>query len=119
MNCRALGFVVCAFLIPGTISAELLNEVPPAGVLIEAELRPANGLVKVLDEPNASGGKVVTTSGSWQPLFIAAVPEGGDQLTLWIRHRGGAICLKTVVGGEMGKDHWIWSQPATWAWTSP
>ncbi len=93
-------------------------ETPPAGILVEAESPKPNSDSQVVTDPKAFGGKAVTSKKSWQPIFMTDVPSGGKQFTLWIRHRGGAICLKSMTAGRQKDFGWIWSCPKDWAWTN-
>lgn len=88
----------------------------PAGLLIEAESARKSG--KVIDDAQASGGKAVTHSGAWQPLFAAPLPAGSDELTLWIRYKDGPIQLKKVVDGKQSDMRWLFEAPGAYKWAT-
>ncbi len=100
--------------------AGLLNaaETPPAGILIEAESPKPAGDSRIITDPNASGGKAVTSSKTGEVVFQADVPKGMPEMTVWIRHRGGAIGLKSAGGGPSEVWKWIYYRPKNWAWSN-
>jgi hypothetical protein len=106
-------FVFCLWGVP-----TLPGEAPPAGIFVEAESPKPNSDCQVVDDAKAFGGKAVTSKKSWQPIFWADVPKDEKELTIWIRHRGGAICLKSMTAGRQKDYGWIWSCPKDWAWTN-
>ena len=92
----------------------------PAGTLIEAESPPPKSTCTVIDDADASGGKAVTTSKDWEPMFFAesSVYPEGDAVTVHVRSRGGAYIVK--VRGSDGKQQdlkSVWSSPPGWTWT--
>ncbi len=96
----------------------LAVETPPAGILIEAESPKPAGDSRIVTDPNASGGKAVTGSKDGEVVFQADVPKGPPEMTIWIRHRGGAIGLRTVKGNQSSGLVWIYYRPKKWAWSN-
>lgn len=93
----------------------------PEGVLIEAETLPPRSASQVVQDVRASGGSAVESSADWQPLFASeAIPHltDSDSITVWVRHRGGPIQLKTVVEGKQVERKWVWDKPSEWRWSS-
>lgn len=89
----------------------------PAGQVIQASTCAAGGS-KIVADTDASDGKAVSNSQPYQPMLIADVPAGKDPLTIWIRHKGGPIQLKTISSdGKQTERDWVWATPSRWAWS--
>lgn len=91
----------------------------PAGTLLEAEDPPPKSTNRVVGDAEASGGKAVESDKEWEPLFVAESdrwPEG-ETLTVWVRHRGGPIQLKSSANGKATEHKWVWKKPVEWTWT--
>jgi xylan 1,4-beta-xylosidase len=90
----------------------------PEGLLVEAESPKPAGDCEVVTDPDASGRAAVTSAKDWQALFAAPPPKEGAAFTVWIRHRAGPICLKSVeADGQLKELHWIQARPEKWAWS--
>ncbi len=99
-----------------TVSANDIGA--PPGVLLEAESNLPKSTVQVVGSAGASGGKAVTSDKEWEPMFEVATPKEGDGLEIHVRHKGGPLQLKAVVGGQQKELQWIWDQPNDWKWSS-
>ncbi len=88
-----------------------------AETLIEAEVNPVAGDLKIVEDVAASGGKAVSMPRDWNPLLKAKLPAG-DAFSLWIRYRGGAVQLKGTPGGAQKELKWLWDKPQTFEWKS-
>ncbi len=93
----------------------------PQGQLFEAE---ANSDAVAFQDAKASGGKAVSSAVEWHSLISVALPaakakagEAGG-FTVWLRHKGGPILLKSNKNGQQSDLQWIWDAPAEWKWTS-
>ncbi|MDX6766125.1 MAG: hypothetical protein SFU85_04995 [Candidatus Methylacidiphilales bacterium] len=88
-------------------------------VRLEAESKPYNGDVQVLAEEGASGGSYLSTQKPYGPLLIADVPEGILPVTVWVRARGHAVCLKALAEDKTQKElKWVFQMPPQWTWRS-
>lgn len=83
---------------------------------VEAETKLAAGDMKVLDLPDASGGKAVSIARDWQPLMVAPIPANGDAFTVWVRYKDKPILVKSAPGGEQKDLQWLYDTPATLTW---
>ncbi len=88
----------------------------PEGVRVEAEDPKPASTCTVIDDADASGGQAVTSRKPWEPIFASPTPEG-DRLAVWIRRRGGPVCLKAVHADGQKELQWAWSEPEEWTWT--
>ncbi len=89
----------------------------PAGILIEAESGRASDS-KVVADSEGSAGQAVANGRAWQPLCAVEVPKEGAELTVWVRHKGGPIQLKSTDGGKQTDRQWVWAKPEKWSWSS-
>lgn len=90
----------------------------PDGVLVEAESPKPPSDSEAVPDPDASGRAAVTSAKDWQVLFMAPPPKEGSAFTVWIRHRGGPICLKSSdTAGQQKELHWVQAKPDKWAWS--
>ena len=83
---------------------------------VEAETKPPSGDVKILDLPDASGGKAVSIARDWQPLEIAPIPATGDAFTVWVRYKDAPVLVKADLEGGQKDLGWLWDKPATLTW---
>lgn len=83
---------------------------------IEAEAEPAAGDLKILDLPEASGGKAVSLPRDWNPIFIAAPPEQGEAFTVWVRYKDKPILLKAATKDGQKDLGWQWDSPTELTW---
>ncbi|MDX2082346.1 MAG: hypothetical protein SFU53_16300 [Terrimicrobiaceae bacterium] len=87
--------------------------------VVEPEDNPFNGDVMIQEEEGASGGSYVRTEKRYGPLFATPVPDGSEPLTIWVRARGHAVCLKAIDNeGTQTELKWIFGMPAEWSWRS-
>ncbi len=111
-----MGWVAWWFVGLSTVSA---NDIAaPPGKRLEAEANLPKSTVKVVDAAGASGGKAVTSGKEWEPMFEVSTPKEGDGLEIHVRHQGGPLQLKAVVGGQQKELKWIWDKPGDWKWSS-
>ncbi len=90
---------------------------PAAETTIEAE---ASGAGTRIAEALASGGAATRSDRPWEPLIRMPAPDAalGEQVALWIRHRGGPLQVKTIdAGGATHEQPWSWGTPTVWTWT--
>lgn len=73
---------------------------------------------KVLDDPLAFAGKGATSSRHWQPLFRAPSVKTDKNMTLWLRYRSGALCLKSQANKKQKELKWSWAKPESWTWVN-
>lgn len=95
------------------------DEKAPSGVRLEAEANRASDSATA-EDGKASGGKAVSNSKAWQPLMAFDVPADLTttvKVTVYIRHRGGPIQLKTTVEGKVVERNWVWAKPEEWTWS--
>lgn len=86
-------------------------------VTIEAE---SSGCGTRIADPLASGGAATHTDRAWEPLIRLPAPPAtlGDEVALWVRHRGGPLQAKiTDGGGTQVEQPWSWSAPGEWTWS--
>ena len=83
---------------------------------VEAETKLASGDLKILDLPDASGGKAVSIARDWQPLLIAPLPATGDEFTVWVRYKDKPVLVKADLDGGQKDLGWIWDAPAELTW---
>ncbi len=99
------------------LSGTLLGADEPAGTKFEAEDHHGSDS-KIVEDADASGGKAVFNEKAWQPLVVIDTPaEGGEVFTIHIRHKGGPLLLKGVVGGKQKEFKQVWDKPKEWKWT--
>jgi xylan 1,4-beta-xylosidase len=111
-------FCAATLLVAGVFAVGTRNFAAQAqSVRIEAEAKPSAGDLKVSEDRGASGGKAVSMPREWQPLMSFDVPQGGDEWTLWLHHKGGPLQAKSVVDGSQKELQWVWDKPAKWKWT--
>ncbi len=90
----------------------------PAGQLIEAEDPAPTSTHRIVEDAQASGGKAVTSDKPWEPVFVTTTAaQASGPLTVWVRRKGGPLCLKAVVDGKQQELKWDWSKPEQWTWT--
>jgi len=88
-------------------------------MVIEPEDKPYNGDVQVEPEEGTMGGSYVRTEKAYGPLFSLEVPEGKEPLTIWVRARGQALCLKAVAEDNSQTElKWLFKMPEVWTWRS-
>jgi|GEM_PF-1041834 Alpha-L-arabinofuranosidase len=105
--------------LPLLVLASLARAALP--MLVEAE---DHALVRVhrLADPDASGSHYVTSDKLWQSLAAVDIPPGPDdeELSIWVRHRGLPIALKTVgewtVGEKARELGWVHRHSERWEW---
>lgn len=90
----------------------------PSGILVEAEYPKPPGQNVAVDVPDASGGQAVTSSVIWEPLFQAAIPGSDDAFTLWLRHKGGPLYVKSVFEEQQQELKVLESISTDWTWTN-
>lgn len=83
---------------------------------VEAETKLASGDAKILELPEASGGKAVSIARDWQPLLIAPLPAQGDVFTIWVRYRDKPILIKANLKDGQKDLGWQWDSPTTLTW---
>lgn len=101
------------------VSPAWAEEETPRGALVEAEaVEGAGEYAAVIDDPDASGERAVTSGEAYRPLFRQAVSEDWpDRLALWVRHRGGPLQLKFRVDGNNEEVKWLWAKPERYTWS--
>ena len=100
-----------------TAPAEKVELPKGATTLVEAEAAAPKSSVKSVEADGASGGKALESGREWEPVFESdklAKLEG--RVTVWVRHRGGPVQLKSVVGGEQTERDWSWASTEDFAW---
>lgn len=107
--------ILCLFSLAGFACAA---ETPPAGVCVQAESPKPVGSSRIVADPKAQGSKAVTASNAGEAVFQADVPKNMPEMTIWIRHRGGALGLKSIQGGRTEVFKWVYYRPKTWAWSN-
>lgn len=115
---RSLAIIAAFLATPAFAQTEIGA---PAGTLLEAEDPAPRSTSRVIDDAAASGGRAVTSEKDWEPIFSAAgdrFPTEGEELTVWVRHRGGPIQLKATVDGSSQEKKWNWGKSDAWKWTS-
>ncbi len=83
---------------------------------VEAEAHLTAGDAKVVELPDASGGKAVSIPRDWQPLLIADVPATGDAFTVWLRYKDAPVLAKADLPGGQKDLTWLWDKPAALTW---
>ena len=98
-------------------AAQAADTIPgaPAGVMLS---RVACAAGEVVGDPDALGGKAVTSGGEYNSLIDAKLPETGDAFTIWVHRKGGPIQLKTIVNGAQKEKKWDWGKPGGYEWCS-
>jgi hypothetical protein len=68
---------------------------------------------------DASGGRYSANSAAWNPLFSLPVPPGNSAtLTVWARHRGVPVQLKSIdTEGRQTEHVWAFVRPEKWTWS--
>ena len=97
----------------------VLSAEAPAGQAFEAEAHRVSDSVTA-EDPEASGGKVVTNDKAWQPLSAIDATEledGTDAFVLHVRHRGGPLLFKGRVGGRQVQFAELYKKPTTLSWS--
>jgi hypothetical protein len=87
--------------------------------LVEAESEQNRADIRRVADPAASGGVFVHAPKDYAPVFRAYVPAKGDSFTIWVRHRGHAVQLKTFEpDGITQIEHaWAWHKGSEWKWS--
>ena len=101
--------------------AATLAEDAPVGVLIEAEdLDGADTYANVIDVAEASGGKAVTSTEDWHPLFRYELEPDDlpERVTIHVRRQHGPVQLKARVDGKNKDLKWDWGKPGELKWAS-
>ncbi len=90
----------------------------PTGTVVEAEDVPgADKFGHVVEDPDASGGKAVTSGKEWGPVFRHDLDaDFPDQVILHVRRKGGPLQLKGRVDGKNKEIKWDWSKPKDYEW---
>ncbi|MBA3936378.1 MAG: hypothetical protein H0X38_02865 [Planctomycetes bacterium] len=66
----------------------------------------------------AWGGQAASSSNAWDTLLMVTRPPlPGDQIHVWLRHRHGAVCLKTLAGDQQVELGWSWGATQDFAWS--
>lgn len=83
---------------------------------VEAETKLAAGDLKVVADPLASGGHVVSMPREWQPLLVAPLPATGADFTIWVRYALKPVLLKADLPGGQKDLTWLWDAPNALTW---
>ncbi|HEV7298656.1 MAG TPA: hypothetical protein VGN72_04765 [Tepidisphaeraceae bacterium] len=115
---RSITWTLLAALLLQPVTASAAAGTEPVGEKMEAESKRASDS-EVVDDADASGGQAVSNGKAWQPLVSVAAPaEGGDRLTVHVRHRGGPLLMKAVMDGKQVDRKSIFAKPEAWTWSS-
>jgi xylan 1,4-beta-xylosidase len=93
------------------------SPVKAAEMRVEAETNPTARDLKIIEDAAASGGKAVSMPREWQPLLSTALPERGDEWTVWIHHKNGPLLTKIATKDGQKELKWLYDKPADWKWT--
>ncbi len=89
--------------------------------MVEAEdLKGADTYANIVEVAEASGGKAVTSTEDWHPLFRYDL-EPDDlpaRVTIHVRRQHGPVQVKARVNGENKDLQWDWGKPGELEWTS-
>lgn len=84
---------------------------------IEAESCEGQG-DEMIDGMASGLGYVNLQSGSYQPVVCCDIPVSKKPLSVWLRHKGGALQVKTSVAGEQQEGPWVSGEEDQFAWSS-
>ena len=72
---------------------------------------------EMIDGKASSLGYVNLQSGSYQPVIQCDIPASEKPLSVWLRHKGGALQVKTSVAGEQQEGPWVYGEEDQFVWS--